>query len=118
MPLDGTLYEDDEILRVLRAAQERIRLPENWYQGNYSNVSEGHWDDIGATAWCAEGAFRIEDGDPHGEAWGYVISAAGEIDDSRPCDLNDYTDHPTTLAMFDRARELRLADMMESIGAL
>ena len=34
MPFDGTLRQDDEILRVLRAAQERIEKPENWCQGN------------------------------------------------------------------------------------
>lgn len=116
MNLDA-IRGEDEILRVLRAAQERIRKPENWWQGNYSNGSEKHWDDIGATAWCAEGTFRMEGGDPHGEAWDYVVSAAGEINDSRPCDLNDYTNHPTVMAMYDLAQELRLAAMMEAAVA-
>ena len=37
MPLDGTLYED-ETLRVLRNAQERIRDPKNWCQGFLLNT--------------------------------------------------------------------------------
>ena len=119
MPFDGTLYEDDEILRVLRAAQEHIRDPENWCQH----------DRIGPRGKvCAAGAIHIATGTLYendvwtvdgAEAGKYLDAAARKFGFDFAFDLNDDedTDHPMVMAMFDRAQELCLADMMEAAVA-
>ena len=118
MPLDGTLYED-EILRTLRAAQERIRLPENW--GRRYLYKDGKV--------CARGAVMVAVGIStddmfegfasklYKETTAYLNIAAVEVGFPNSAILNDNTDQPTTYTMFDRAQELRLADVMEAAVA-
>ena len=109
MPLDGTLYED-AILRVLSAAQERIRNPENWCKNRiYRQTADG------TEQWCAVGAFY--GGSSHDvPAFGLLDRAAGLMGYSSSVGgdllkLNNTTDHPTVMAMFDRAQELRRAEL-------
>ena len=122
MPFDGILYQDDEILRVLRAAQERIRKPENWCQNTL------HKDG----AFCARGAIAVAVGialeDLSNSIWSnkrlitadkYLVSAVKRMGVGHDCPatLNNTTDHPTVMCMFDRAIELRLAEIMETAAA-
>ena len=118
MPFDGKLYQDDEILRVLRAAQKRIRRPENWCQGVLYLADQV----------CARGAILVALGMPTYSAyqksyfgWGdqydqtdaYLSRAAHEMGFFGSGELNNHSDHPTVMAMFERAQELRLAEIME-----
>lgn len=110
MPLDGTLYHpQDGILRVLSAAQERIREPENWRQHDYGRFLE----QTGPI--CADGALLFAvNPDQHSlfrQASRLLCRAAHEQKFQGSIDLNDSTDHPTVMAMFSRAIELRLADI-------
>ena len=123
MPFDGVLNQDDEILRVLRAAQERIRKPENWCQ----NLMHLTTDD-GTDQWCARGAIWCFDGDVAAD--NLLCRAASEMGYGDPpsrhgtvherhqvVTLNNTTDHPTVMAMFSRAIELRLAEIMETVAS-
>ncbi len=102
MPLDGTLYED-EILRVLHTAQERIRDPENWCQYSYGLNSSPN---------CAVGALLMTPRSTP-EALGLLNTASKQIGYDGASILNDRTNHPTVMAMFDCAIKLRLAEIME-----
>lgn len=119
MNLDA-IRGEDEILRVLRAAQERIRDPENW--GKHALYEHGRL--------CARGALAVSVGIAVERldctiwensfflsADKYLVIAARKAGFICTADLNNKTDHLTTLAMFDRAQELRLADMMEAAVA-
>ncbi len=117
MPLDGTLYED-ETLRVLRAAQELIRDPENWCQGNGALNASGNlvvWGSPHAVQFCTYGAVRASGSNR--AAIDLLDRTAKEQDIGSCIDLNDSTDHPTVMAMFDRAQELRRAEIMETVHA-
>ncbi len=104
MPLDGTLYED-EILRILSAAQERIRDPKNWCQGTF-----GDW--ANRTQFCAYGALLNE---PNPTAALVLIdTVAQEQGYGGSISLNDRTDHPTVMAMFQRAIEMRSQEISEN----
>lgn len=117
MPLDGTLYED-ETLRVLRAAQERIRNPENWCIGVLAQDGTGYPTDAtspDAVKFCARGALEAVGADSYGSnAAHYLTQAAREVGYENPAILNNKTDQPTTYAMFDLAQELRTAEMVEA----
>lgn len=122
MPFDCINYHpQDEILRVLSAAQERIREPENWCQRSLAKRADGNgcWpEDQEAAQWCAVGALAAEVTDERG-AKAYLIKAAREMGYSRVSELNNRTDHLSTLAMFSHAIELRLADMAkEAVHAI
>ncbi len=113
MPFNGILYQDDEILRVLRAAQERIRKPENWCQGYLERVTLD-----GTEQWCARGAVIAETG-YNSDADVLLNRAAvetGYVDHHGPkhavVALNNTTDHPTVMLMFSRAIELRQAEIL------
>ncbi len=121
MDLDALRHEDP-ILKVLHAAQERIRLPERWRQCVF-----GDWmfDDTQICAWGAlnwveyraAGNLGCGDSTVWAQAFDYLDTAARQIGYLGIADLNDSTDHPTVMAMFDRAQELRMADMMEAVAA-
>ncbi len=115
MPFDGTLYED-EILRVLSAAQERIRDPKNWCQG-------GLYD---AGPVCARGAIMVALGmstklsytnscfpgwtSQYHKVDDYLYRTARQLGHRGTVAVNT-TDHLTVMAMFDRAQELRRAEI-------
>ena len=110
MPFDGILYQDDEILRVLRAAQERIRKPENWCQGAYGDHRSDH------SELCAWGAIKWATRDEWPAAMVLNV-AAHKLGFGSAGALNDGTNHPTVMHMFSRAIELRLAEIMETVTA-
>lgn len=111
MPLDGTLYEpEDEVLRTLHAAQERIRDPENWCQRSLQRVTVE-----GVIQWCALGAMYM-DKNKH-MASPYLRDSAYQMGYPTIATLNNRTNHPTVMAMFDRAQELRRAEIMEEAHA-
>ncbi len=113
MPLDGTLYHNDEILQLLDEAQERIRNPENWCQEALFQTTRD-----GTRQWCARGAVKSE-------LWYQGVDALlsraavemGHIGTRglhhAVVALNNTTDHSTVMAMFDLAREMRLSQILE-----
>lgn len=112
MPFDCISYPpQDPILRVLSAAQERIREPENWCQKSYGG-------DDGPN--CAVGAlWTVARGCDYRPAYRLLNMASRELSGRIASFLNDTTDHPTVMVMFSRAIELRLADMAkEAVHAL
>ncbi len=120
MPLDGTLYED-EVLLLLRSAQERIRKPENWCKGLLWQTSLS-----GTRQWCAFGT--VYDGREVSflqmrEATNLLNRAAMEMGHVKVgqvlalVNLNNSTDHPTVMVMFDRAIELREAEIRAEVLA-
>ena len=121
MPLDGTLYED-ETLRNLRAARERISNKNNWCQGVLRKTTKD-----GTKQWCARGAIIAETGYRNTYADALLSRAAVQMGYGGPADcynahavvfLNNTTDHLTTLAMFDLAIELRQAKIKETVLCL
>ena len=107
MNLDA-IRGEDEILRVLRAAQERIRDP---------NEQLCAWGALNWVEYQATGNLGRSDSTARAKAFDYLNIAAREEGYGGFSELNDRTDHPTVMAMFDRAQELRLADMMEAAVA-
>lgn len=114
------LQHEDPILKVLDAAQERIRDPENW--GRRYLYKHGKL--------CARGAVMAAAGVPiandmfqgftsklYNRAEGYLNAAAVEAGFLSSAYLNDDAGHLPTMAMFNLAIELRLADMMEAAVA-
>ena len=117
MPLDGTLYQDDEILAVLIAAQERIRKPENWCIGDFAQDRSGQrviFSAPNAVKFCAIGALQaVGEKLFASDARDYLNLAAEEAGYWCAPALNNATDQPTTYVMFSRAIELRQAEIME-----
>jgi len=112
MPLDGTLYQNDETLRVLRSAQERIRNSENWCRGELHQVVDG------IEQWCARGAVLTEVNRWNSPADELLCQAAldmGYVDlpGHELVSLNNCSDHPTVMDMFDLAREKRISEILE-----
>ena len=110
----------DKTLRILQKAQERIRDPKHWCQGVLSQIT-----DDGTTQWCARGAICYYGWDSHVDEllcraallMGYSSSV---IKDGcfgmrhEVVELNNSSDHPTVMAMFDRAQELCRAEILET----
>ncbi len=113
MPLDGTLYHNDEILQILDAAQERIRDPKNWCQRSLHEVSTD-----GTEQWCARGAVLAEVA-----CWGSPVDKLlnraaldmgySDLPGHELVNLNNTSDHPTVMAVFDLAREMCLSQILE-----
>ena len=122
MPLDGTLYED-EILRVLRNAQERIRDPKNWIKGCLARDKCGdpvYPDSRYAVQFCARGALQYENSEADdllNQAAVKMGYASIYVGGNALVHLNNTSDHSTVMAMFDRAIELRQAEIMETVHA-
>ncbi len=118
MPLDGTLYED-ETLRVLRNAQERIRDPEHWCQHILKRFNGQ------VKQYCALGAILCFGwNEPEKAAEILLNCAATEMGYKRLHDgrsalvhLNNSSDHDTVKLMFARAIDLRRAEIMEMVEA-
>lgn len=98
------------IAEKLRTAKALIEDPARWCQGTAAKSATGFlvdWDSPDALQWCAYGAFRRAGADTAKE-WGFMWAAASALMDRYvgPSRLNDSTDHPTVMKMFDRAIEL------------
>ena len=116
MPRDGTFTKPDaETAALLRKAKALIDTPEKWCQGFLArnilgfDVLPGNPD---AVAFCARGALLFEAaGRPVGKCDKFLAQAARKIkvcaSGSYPhVDLNNTTDHPTVMRMFDLAIEM------------
>lgn len=110
------LNHEDPILKVLSAAQERIRDPKNWCRGVLHQTTPD-----GTEQWCARGAIHFME---HPCVDGLLNRAAREMhymDEMGPAHavvcLNNTAGHSTVMAMFDRARALRMAAMIEAAVA-
>ncbi|MGD1957175.1 MAG: hypothetical protein ACFBZ9_18510 [Sphingomonadales bacterium] len=100
---------------TLRAAKALIQKPENWCQGAYVRDKTGRevaFDDPLGCQWCAEGAVYKEV-----DARGVLDSRASrpfillrdvavKMGATRGTKINDTTDHPTVMRMFDLAIEM------------
>jgi hypothetical protein len=97
---------------VLKQAQELIRNPEDWCQGELARDNRNIYIDInadGACRFCSEGALRVV----HGKddflgtvSWDLINEAAVFLGQKNAIMLNDKTDHATVMKMFDKAIEL------------
>ena len=126
MNLDA-LRDEDQILRVLRAAQERIRDPKNWCQRTLARTISGMdvWPtEPDAVQYCARGALEAETNFGRQHAHQLLHRAALEMgyggpdtDKDAAVVLNDTANHLIVMLMFDRAQELRLAEIMEGVVA-
>ena len=118
MPRDGTYAKPNtEAAALLRKAKALIDTPEKWCQGTEAQDKNGRGvfcDSSAAVQFCALGALGNL-----GSCSGYIVSdfldkAArkmghyGTDNESPAANLNDTTDHPTVMAMFDLA--IRLAN--------
>lgn len=121
MPLDSTPWRlepridpEPEVVTILRRAQERIRDPEGWCVG--SPVSRSR-DNRGKN--CAESALALELGVDYLDdkdwtllhstpAYELLLRAAEQVKPGtiKVWEVNDDTDHPTVMRMFERAIEL------------
>ena len=118
----NALKHEDEILRVLRAAQERIRKPQNWIespraQSSYGDLSDG--SDPTAIRWCALGAIDWVMGecvDLRSPVVSTLKAAAIEMGFSFVAETN-WHGYDACHEMFSRAQELRLAEIMEVAAA-
>lgn len=122
MNLDA-IRSEDEILRVLRAAQERIRDPKKWISSPRSVTRDGVYlpdgSDPSATRWCALGALDWASGEEvelDSPVSLVLRKAAREMGFGHVAEAN-WDGHDTCRTMFDRAQELRWADMMEDAYA-
>ena len=104
---------------ILRAAREKIEMPENWCQrasafSARNTIVSVRSDE--ACRWCASGAIAsLPEADGQGvtAAWGFLNEVAldfGYDGNAESLDpfvvLNDRANHPTVLRMFSRAIEL------------
>lgn len=112
MPLDSTNYTPakPEAVRILEDARALIATPETWVQRTYQR--NGHRCAIGAICWAAECSFYEAELDSQP-----IERAAREMGYENAVHLNDSTDHPTVMRMFDRAIELAWADAREAVDA-
>ncbi len=118
MPRDGTITKPDtEAAALLRKAQALINTPEKWCQGVGALDPFGRAvlpDSPTAISFCSAGALSVVDVmDLDTEAFTALRAAAEKMgfhateDECPVVNLNDTTDHPTVMAMFDLA--IRLA---------
>lgn len=97
---------------ILRAAKAKIEDPARWCQGQPAKDAKGYQIATGsrlATAWCAWGACcsvaGVRDAG-FGLALVNLNRVACRAGFGSAQELNDSSDHPTVMAMFDRAIEL------------
>ncbi len=124
MPLDGTLPQD-ETLVILNVAQERIRDPEDWIKSprarnKSERISLGGGHDPRADQWCAIGAldYALDDYVSIYENPAALLlkRAAHDLGFQFVAQAN-WDGYDTCHAMFDRARELHMAEAKETVNA-
>ena len=110
MPLDSTTYLEpnpllnDPVYRTLTEAQARIRDPANWCQRAF--IIDGRM--------CAVGALAPYMATPEtGHAHLMLARAAKTLGHDCVSLLNDSTDHPTVMRMFDLARARRAKELRD-----
>lgn len=92
---------EPETVRILKAAKARISDPANWLQNGYEDAL-GHVCAVGAIVKVSKhSTYAVEKLDVC-----RLQKAAREMGHENAADLNDFTDHPTVMRMFDRAIEL------------
>jgi hypothetical protein len=104
------------IARVLANAKTLIQDPKNWCQKAYARDADGHatmatgpdacqWCSLGATMKALEGDdLRKTIGTEY--IWHILDRAAPQFKYNSADFVNDRTDHPTVMAMFDRAIDI------------
>lgn len=96
----------NDIASKLRAAKALIATPETWCQGTWGRTACDAPATRGRNAarFCSWGALvQLLGISGYGAALGYLNKAALEMGHTGATNLNDLTDHPTVLRMFDRA---------------
>ncbi len=122
MPLDGTL-DQDEALVILDVAQERIRDPKDWIAfpralgENGTRFLEGGHDPR-ARQWCALGAIDYASGDyvsVYGNPTALLLERAAKALGFDFVAQANWDGYDTCHAMFDRARELHMIEIKETV---
>ena len=96
-------------VEILKAAKAKIEDPAHWCQGASARDREGllvQPEDPGACRWCVIGAISVVTGcdyDLSLTAHGFLTCAANEFGKPLAQEVNDETDHPTTMRFMDRA---------------
>lgn len=93
-------------LEILKAAREKISIPEAWTQGTFARRADGHITTTthpDAVCWCAAGAIHAvcpaeHRGEAYREATVALRSVVGAI-----APFNDAATHDEVLAAFDAA---------------
>ena len=88
----------------LREARDLISDPERWCQECYARDKNGApvlYESLAAVRWCALGACEKVGADVR-----ILWRAAERMKGFDPADINDSTNHPTVMKMFDLAIEL------------
>lgn len=97
-----------QVIDILRRARHIVSNPKRWNQGSMGRDSRGdpcNEDYSEAVSWCAAGAIwrnrsEAEHPDP---AFAAAHKAARKLGYTCVTQLNDTTDQPTVLRMFDEA---------------
>lgn len=93
-------------VEILKAAKAKIEDPAHWCQGNAAWDLNGRAcvpEDHNARSWCSWGAVTAASRQRGVSAHDYLDRAADEFGFASAVVLNDSTDHPTVMKMFDRA---------------
>ena len=108
MPRDGTFTKPDtETAALLRKAKALINTPEKWCRDQWAKNCWGDpcpYDGPQAVRRCADGALMAAGAQMAGNQ--FLIAAAREMGFGDQVHLNDNTDHPTVMAMFDLAERM------------
>lgn len=104
----------NEVVKLLSEAQELIRDPKNWCQGPFALDAEGVSVSPGSSSaccFCADGAMERVlsdqlDFSTYNKARRVLTDAAFDMGVLGVVFLNETTDHPTVMKMFDLAIEL------------
>lgn len=124
MPYDGSNFDfNDNILRALAAAQDLISTPNRWCRGQLE--SRGRHCALGAIYKVCSGRLAdYEDGllgetriERDARAWlQRALPKPTRGSDSVP-DFNDGSKHRDVMALYDRAKAMRRAKLMEKAAA-
>ncbi len=108
MPFDATTKPDTETAALLRKAKALIDTPEKWCQGTCARDARGKAVLLGsatAVAHCSFGAVWALSANTQ-QAASLLRRVGAEMGYGGEVVLNDSTDHPTVMRMFDRAIDL------------
>ena len=83
---------------ILISARQRIEKPNNWMQGEFSNID--------FTKFCATGSLLEEGREIRSSAYARLHGAMGLASNQSVCSYNDTHTHAEVIAAFDKAIEM------------
>ena len=116
MPFDGTEYTGDPILAVIDRVDELICDEEHWFQGTVGRTKPMR--NAGGNGICPILAFNRIEGGWGAEPYFYrAVKLQGNYPSIPVYNNADERTFPEIKALIRKARELRLADIMETVDA-